>query len=155
MTRYVPSCELVPRAARAETSAIGRLISRAETGMPEAREALAQIYRQAGRAHIIGITGVPGSGKSTLIATLAAHFRTRGVKVAIVAVDPSSPYSGGAILGDRIRMSELANDPGIYIRSMATRGAMGGIARATPSTSSTWAGSKPSSSKLWGLARMR
>jgi LAO/AO transport system kinase len=131
MTRYVPSCELVTRAARAETPAIGRLISRAETGVPEAREALAQIYQRAGRAHVIGITGVPGSGKSTLIATLAAQFRTRGVKVGIVAVDPSSPYSGGAILGDRIRMSELANDPGIFIRSMATRGAMGGIARAT------------------------
>jgi LAO/AO transport system kinase len=131
VTRYVPSCDLVTRAARAETAAIGRLISRAETGVPEAREALAQIYQRAGRAHVIGITGVPGSGKSTLIATLAAHFRTKGVKVGIVAVDPSSPYSGGAILGDRIRMSELANDPGIFIRSMATRGAMGGIARAT------------------------
>lgn len=131
MSRYVPSSELVERAARGEVPAIGRLISRAEAGMPEARGALATIYRRAGRAHVIGLTGVPGSGKSTLVAALTARLRTQGLKVGIVAVDPSSPYSGGAILGDRIRMSDLVNDPGVYIRSMATRGAMGGLARAT------------------------
>jgi LAO/AO transport system kinase len=131
MSRYVPSTELIERAAQGETPAIGRLISRAEAGVPESREALAAIYRRAGRAHVIGLTGVPGSGKSTLVAALTARLRAKGVKVGIVAVDPSSPYSGGAILGDRIRMSELVNDPGVYIRSMATRGAMGGLARAT------------------------
>jgi LAO/AO transport system kinase len=131
MSRYVPSSELIERAGQGLTAAISRLISRAEAGEPEVREALATIYRRSGRAHIIGITGVPGSGKSTLVAALTARLRKQGSKIAIVAVDPSSPYSGGAILGDRIRMSELANDPGVYIRSMATHGAMGGLARAT------------------------
>ena len=131
MSAYVPSTALIPRAEAGEIPAIARLISRAEAGLPEARPALAQIYKKAGRAHVIGITGVPGSGKSTLVAALAARLRALGGKVGIVAVDPSSPYSGGAILGDRIRMTELAQDPGIYIRSMATRGAMGGMARAT------------------------
>ena len=98
--------------------------------MPEARTALAEVYRRAGSAHVIGLTGVPGSGKSTLVAKLTTELRARGEKVGIVAIDPSSPYSGGAILGDRIRMTELANDPGVFIRSMATRGATGGMARA-------------------------
>jgi LAO/AO transport system kinase len=106
------------------------MISRAEAGIAEARDALAQVYHRAGRAHVIGLTGVPGSGKSTLVGKLTAQLRERGDKVGIVAVDPSSPYSGGAILGDRIRMSDLASDPGVYIRSMATRGATGGMARA-------------------------
>jgi LAO/AO transport system kinase len=131
MSGYVRSSDLVTRAARGEIPALSRLISRAESGEPEARPALAEIYRRAGQAHIIGITGVPGSGKSTLVASIAAQFRSQGTKVGIVAVDPSSPYSGGAILGDRIRMSDLGNDPGVYIRSMATRGAVGGMARAT------------------------
>ena len=130
MSAYVPSADLIPRAECGEIHAIARLISRAEAGAAEARAALAQIYRRAGRAHVIGITGVPGSGKSTLVAALAARLRAQGGKVGIIAVDPSSPYSGGAILGDRIRMSELAADPGVYIRSMATRGEMGGMARA-------------------------
>jgi LAO/AO transport system kinase len=131
MSRYVPSLQLVERAKRGEAPAIARLISRAEANVPEAREALAMIYRQAGQAHVIGLTGVPGSGKSTMVAAIAARLRQKGGKIGIVAVDPSSPYSGGAILGDRIRMTELANDRGVYIRSMATRGAMGGMARAT------------------------
>ncbi len=131
MSAYVPSLDLIPRIARGEIHAIARLISRAEAGVPEARAAIAEAYRRAGNAHVIGITGVPGSGKSTLVAALAARLRARGSKVGIVAVDPSSPYSGGAILGDRIRMSDLAGDAGIYIRSMATHGAMGGMARAT------------------------
>lgn len=80
---------------------------------------------------MIGITGVPGSGKSTLVGKMAAKLRAKGQKIGVVAIDPSSPYSGGSILGDRIRMSEMATDPGVYIRSMATRGATGGIARAT------------------------
>jgi LAO/AO transport system kinase len=127
---YVPSSELLARLADGDTRAVGRLITRAESGADEARPALAQIYHRAGRAHVVGITGVPGSGKSTLVGKLAQLLRDRGQKVGIVAVDPSSPYSGGAILGDRIRMTDLANDPGVFIRSMATRGATGGMARA-------------------------
>jgi LAO/AO transport system kinase len=127
---YVASLSLIGRIEAGETAAIGRLISRAESAAPEARDALAQIYRSAGNAHVIGVTGVPGSGKSTLVAKLARLIRDGGSKVGIVAIDPSSPFSGGAILGDRIRMSELGLDPGVYIRSMATRGAVGGMARA-------------------------
>lgn len=130
MSRNVPSLALIERVKSGEPAAVARLISRAETGDSEVREALAAIYKLAGRAHVVGITGVPGSGKSTLVGKLAEKLRAKGGKVGIVAIDPSSPYSGGAILGDRIRMSELATDPGIYIRSMATRGATGGMARA-------------------------
>lgn len=89
------------------------------------------IFAAAGRAHVVGITGVPGSGKSTLVAALTARIRGTGRKVAIIAIDPSSPYSGGAILGDRVRMDALADDPGVFVRSMATRGALGGLSRGT------------------------
>jgi LAO/AO transport system kinase len=130
MSRYIPSIELAPRVGAGDVAAIARMISRAEGGLDEAREALAAIYRQAGKAHVVGITGIPGSGKSTLVARLAELLRAEGGKVAIIAIDPSSPYSGGAILGDRVRMSALAGDPGVYVRSMATRGATGGMARA-------------------------
>jgi LAO/AO transport system kinase len=128
--RYVASADLVPRVEAGDTFAIARLISRAETGVPEARAAIGEIYRKAGRAHIVGITGVPGSGKSTLVGKLVEKLREKGINVAIVAIDPSSPYSGGSILGDRIRMSDLALDPGVFIRSMATHGAVGGMAHA-------------------------
>jgi LAO/AO transport system kinase len=131
VSRYVPSRELVERVAKGEIPAVARMISRAEAGMPEAREALSEIYRRTGRAHVIGLTGVPGSGKSTMVAALTARLRAAGSKVGIVAIDPSSPYSGGSILGDRIRMTDLSRDAGVYIRSMATRGVMGGMARAT------------------------
>jgi LAO/AO transport system kinase len=131
MPRFIPSTELLSCVLAGEVSAIARLMSRAETADPECREALSRIYERAGRAHVMGITGVPGSGKSTLVAVLARHLRAGGQKVGIVAVDPSSPYSGGSIMGDRIRMSELGSDEGVFIRSMATRGAQGGIARAT------------------------
>lgn len=127
---YIPSLDLLAQVEAGSIRAAGRLITRAEQGVAEARPALAEVYRRAGRAHVIGLTGVPGSGKSTLVAKLAAALRSQGEQVGIVAVDPSSPYSGGAILGDRIRMTELANDPGVFIRSMATRGATGGMARA-------------------------
>ena len=127
----VPSQDLLPRVERGEVAAIARLLSRAEAADPEAREALAYVYSRAGKAHVIGVTGVPGSGKSTMVSVLAARLRQAGHKVGIIAIDPSSPYSGGSIMGDRIRMSELAGDEGIYIRSMATRGALGGMARAT------------------------
>lgn len=127
---YIPSLDLIEPSSKGETWAIARLISRAEAGVPEAREAIGRIYKRAGRAHVIGITGVPGSGKSTLVGRLVSHLRRTGQTVAIVAIDPSSPYSGGSILGDRIRMSEHALDPGVFIRSMATHGAVGGMAHA-------------------------
>jgi len=130
MTR-VASLDLVEAVSAGETRAIARMLSRAESGAVEAREALDLIYQRAGRAHVVGITGVPGSGKSTLVAKLAAQFRTSGRKVGIVAIDPSSPFTGGSILGDRIRMGEVAGDPGVFVRSMATRGALGGLARGT------------------------
>ncbi len=95
------------------------------------RAALETVYARAGKAHVVGLTGVPGSGKSTLAARLARQIRNQGRRVGIVAVDPTSPFSGGAILGDRIRMGELADDPGVFIRSMATRGALGGLSRST------------------------
>ena len=122
---------LAERALTGDVAAIARMLSRAESGGPGAREALDHVYRHAGRAHVVGITGVPGSGKSTLVSKLAQRIRTTGRKVGIIAVDPSSPFSGGSILGDRIRMSDLLGDPGIFIRSMATRGALGGLARGT------------------------
>lgn len=131
MRRRISSLELLERVKAGESASIARLISRAEGGKAEDRAALAQVYRLAGRAHVIGITGVPGSGKSTLVGKLAEKLRGKGQKIGVVAVDPSSPYSGGSILGDRVRMSEMATDPGVYIRSMATRGATGGMARST------------------------
>jgi len=126
----VPSMELLARMRRGDRVALGRLISRAETGLEEARAVLSEVYRTAGRAHVVGITGVPGSGKSTLVGKLVERIRADGRRVAVIAIDPSSPYSGGAILGDRIRMTDLALDPGVFIRSMATRGSTGGLARA-------------------------
>jgi LAO/AO transport system kinase len=132
--RKLSSSDLVERIKAGEAAAIARMISRAEHGYPETREALAKIYKLSGRAHVIGITGVPGSGKSTLVAKLTGHIRAKGGKVGVIAIDPSSPYSGGAILGDRIRMSEMASDPGVYIRSMASHGATGGMAHTTLDT---------------------
>ncbi|HEX4884859.1 MAG TPA: methylmalonyl Co-A mutase-associated GTPase MeaB [Casimicrobiaceae bacterium] len=123
--------ELIDGVLAGDTRSIARLLSRAESGIDEAREALDVAYARAGRAHVVGITGVPGSGKSTLVAKLVADIRRTGRSVAIVAIDPSSPFSGGAILGDRIRMQDLAGDPGVFVRSMATRGALGGLARGT------------------------
>lgn len=131
MSAPKPSLELVAEVLQGQPRSISRLISRAEAGAPECRPALAEIYRHTGRAHIVGITGVPGSGKSTLVRGLALAARKRDRKVGVIAIDPSSPYSGGAILGDRIRMNELNSDPAIFIRSMATRGVLGGLARAS------------------------
>ena len=111
--------------------AVAQAITRVENGGDEARAILSRLYCHTGTAHIIGVTGSPGTGKSTLVAAMAKHYRTRGVRVGIVAVDPSSPFSGGAILGDRIRMKDLAGDPGVFIRSMATRGHLGGLSAAT------------------------
>ncbi|WP_322820828.1 methylmalonyl Co-A mutase-associated GTPase MeaB [Chloroflexus sp.] len=122
--------ELVTRLRNGERRALARAISLVEQGGPTVRTLLAAAYPY-GSAHRVGITGPPGAGKSTLVTALAQEWRKRGVPVGIVAVDPSSPFSGGAVLGDRIRMQALGGDPGIFIRSMASRGRMGGLARAT------------------------
>jgi LAO/AO transport system kinase len=109
---------------------LSRLISVLEAGGPAACAALREIYPRAGRAHVVGLTGPPGSGKSTLAGALAREYRRRGERVAILAVDPTSPYSGGALLGDRVRMPDLAADEDVFVRSMASRGALGGLALA-------------------------
>ena len=114
-----------------DVRAMARAITAIEDHDPHAEELLKQIFPSTGRAHVIGVTGAPGTGKSTLVDRLAAHYRSRGDQVGIIAVDPTSPYTGGAILGDRIRMQGHASDAGIFIRSMATRGSLGGLARAT------------------------
>ena len=111
--------------------AIARGITAVENGTAGADELMKEIFQRTGRAVIIGITGAPGAGKSSLVDKLAAHYRDSGEKVGIIAVDPSSPFSGGAILGDRIRMAQLGTDANVFIRSMATRGNLGGLSRAT------------------------
>jgi LAO/AO transport system kinase len=112
--------------------ALARLLSQVENDSPEGRRALAELFQHTGHAHMIGITGAPGTGKSSLVNQLALHYRKNtNKKVAIVAVDPTSPFTGGAVLGDRVRMRDLAGDEGIFIRSMATRGSLGGIAQKT------------------------
>jgi LAO/AO transport system kinase len=123
--------ELADSLLEGNRRALARGITIAETGGAPARELLSAVYPSTGHAHIIGVTGAPGAGKSTLVNSLALHWRRAGKTVGIIAVDPSSPFSGGAILGDRIRMQPLGGDPGIFIRSMASRGRLGGIARAT------------------------
>ncbi len=111
--------------------ALARTISQVEDDGPEARALLAKLHPHTGRGHVIGVTGAPGTGKSTLVNALAKAYRSQGRTVGIIAVDPTSPFSGGALLGDRVRMRDLAGDPGVFIRSMATRGSLGGLARAT------------------------
>src|SRR5215468_3458220 len=122
---------LLERIIAGDSIAVARAISQVEDNAEGAAELMKQIFPRTGRGLIIGITGAPGAGKSTLVDKLAAHYRKAGERVGIVAVDPSSPFSGGAILGDRIRMQTLALDKGVFIRSMATRGNLGGLARAT------------------------
>jgi LAO/AO transport system kinase len=123
--------ELVKAVLSGNQRAIARLITRIENNEDDAHADLAQIYPHAGRAHVIGVTGASGAGKSTLVNELVKAYRTTGQRIGVVAVDPTSPFSGGAILGDRIRMRDLTSDPGVFIRSMATRGSRGGLARAT------------------------
>ncbi len=125
--------DLVKRVLAGDRRAIARLITLIENNGTQAREMLAALYPHTGRAHIVGVTGAPGTGKSTLVNELAKALRKRDPppRVGIVAVDPTSPFSGGALLGDRIRMRDLSGDPGVFIRSMATRGSLGGLARAT------------------------
>ncbi|MBN4050884.1 methylmalonyl Co-A mutase-associated GTPase MeaB [bacterium AH-315-L21] len=114
-----------------EKRAIARMISLVESNDSEALEILGRLYKLSGNAHVIGITGPPGAGKSTLTDKLVKNLRGEGKKVAIIAVDPTSPFTGGAILGDRIRMNKLSTDPGVFIRSMGARGHLGGISKAT------------------------
>ena len=122
---------LVERVRAEEVAAVARSISKIEDGAADAAALMKEIYKLSRGALVIGITGAPGAGKSSLVDKLALYYRDRGERVGIIAVDPSSPFSGGAILGDRIRMQTLGLDPGVFIRSMATRGNLGGLARAT------------------------
>jgi LAO/AO transport system kinase len=123
--------ELVEGLLSGNRRALARTISQVEDNTLTAASLLAALYPHTGRGHITGITGAPGTGKSTLVNALARVFRSHGKTVGIIAVDPTSPFSGGALLGDRVRMRDLSGDPGIFIRSMATRGSLGGLARAT------------------------
>jgi LAO/AO transport system kinase len=126
--RPTPSSDLIRRLIAGDRTALARAISRVENEEPDAVEILDVSFQKSGGARRIGITGPPGAGKSTLVTRLTQEWRKRGETVAIVAVDPTSPFSGGALLGDRVRMAELAGDDGVFIRSMATRGSMGGLA---------------------------
>jgi LAO/AO transport system kinase len=126
--------ELIDGVSKGDLRVVARLITLAENGVPRARAVQRSLFPRTGRAHVVGVTGAPGAGKSTLVDQLAREWRSRGKKVAILAVDPTSPFSGGAILGDRIRMSHTSEDPSIFIRSMATRGSLGGLSKATLDT---------------------
>jgi LAO/AO transport system kinase len=110
---------------------LARLLTHVENDTFEGQQALEVLFAHAGKAHLIGVTGAPGTGKSSLVNQVALSFRKLGKRVAIVAIDPSSPFTGGAVLGDRVRMRDLAGDPGVFIRSMASRGSLGGLAQAT------------------------
>ena len=123
--------ELVQGVLQAEVRSIARAISWVEEQQPGSHDLLDALHPHTGQAHLVGVTGAPGTGKSALVNQLARAYRGRGVKVGIVAVDPTSPFSGGALLGDRIRMRDVAGDPGVFVRSMATRGKLGGLAGAT------------------------
>ncbi|RPJ49955.1 MAG: methylmalonyl Co-A mutase-associated GTPase MeaB [Chloroflexi bacterium] len=117
-----------------ERLALARLLTLVENDTPKGRAALDYLYPHTGKAHLVGVTGSPGTGKSSLVNQLAKAFRSSGVeKVAVIAVDPSSPFTGGALLGDRVRMRDLSGDPGVFVRSMASRGALGGVSRTTVS----------------------
>jgi LAO/AO transport system kinase len=122
---------IVERLLGGDRRALARMVTLIENEIPVARRYLAELHQHAGRAHIVGVTGAPGAGKSTLVTHLVRELRRRDAKVGVVAVDPTSPFTGGAILGDRIRMMELSGDPKVFIRSMASRGNLGGLAAST------------------------
>ena len=126
-----PITELSARVLERDPRAIARAISLAEEEGPAGQELIGRIYPRTGRAYLVGVTGAPGTGKSTLVDRLIAEIRRAGLTVGVLAVDPTSPFTGGAVLGDRVRMVTHANDHGVFIRSMATRGHLGGLARAT------------------------
>lgn len=122
---------IVERLLNGDRRALARMVTLIENEAPQVHRYLAELHQHAGQAHIIGVTGAPGAGKSTLVTRIIREYRKNGAKVGVVAIDPSSPFTGGAILGDRIRMMELAGDPNIFIRSMANRGNLGGLATST------------------------
>lgn len=122
---------IVERLLKGDRRALARMMTLIESEAPVAHRYLAELHRSAGRAHIVGVTGSPGAGKSTLVTRLVRELRRHDHKVGVVAIDPTSPFSGGAILGDRIRMMELSGDPNVFIRSMASRGNLGGLASST------------------------
>jgi LAO/AO transport system kinase len=122
---------LAERLLSGDRRALARMVTLIENESPQARRYLAELHQHAGNAHIIGVTGAPGAGKSTLVTHIVRELRRRDRKVGVVAVDPTSPFTGGAILGDRIRMMELAGDPHVFIRSMASRGSLGGLSAST------------------------
>jgi len=124
--------DLVERARRGDARAVGRLITLVENASPSLREVMARLMPHVGHAWVIGLTGAPGVGKSTSTSVLVSAFRRAGKRVGVLAVDPSSPFSGGALLGDRVRMQEHALDEGVYIRSMASRGHLGGLSWSAP-----------------------
>lgn len=123
--------ELIEKVRDGSPRALARLISRVENSDQDAAKAVRALYADTGKAHVVGITGPPGSGKSSLVTEIAKAFRKRAHRLGIIAVDPSSPFTGGALLGDRVRMQELSGDTGVFIRSMASRGSLGGLAKAT------------------------
>ena len=125
--------ELVKKILEGDVRSAARLMRGIEDGAPDAFEKMEKIYSHTGKAYIVGITGAPGGGKSTLVDTLITIFRQRGMTVGVVAIDPTSPFTGGAILGDRVRMQKHSTDRGVFIRSVATRGWLGGLARAAVS----------------------
>jgi len=124
--------EAIERALAGDARALARLVSLAEDGAPELRAVMKALAPLTGGARVVGLTGAPGVGKSTLTAALVRAYRERGLRVGVLAVDPTSPFTGGALLGDRVRMQDHATDPGVFIRSMASRGHLGGLAAATP-----------------------
>jgi LAO/AO transport system kinase len=132
VARRTDVAALVRRALDGEQLAVARLISLVEDAGPGLREVAAALAPHTGRAHVVGLTGPPGVGKSTTTSALVSALRATGRRVGVLAVDPSSPFTGGALLGDRVRMAEHATDPGVFIRSMATRGHLGGLAWSTP-----------------------
>jgi len=130
MTEELEGMEQRRKIRAGDVRTASRLIRNLEDELPEAKSAIRRIFPHTGRAHVVGITGSPGAGKSTLVDALIASFRKREKTVGVLAVDPTSPFTGGAILGDRIRMQRHAEDPGVFVRSLATRGALGGLSKA-------------------------
>jgi LAO/AO transport system kinase len=130
--RTRPVAELFGAACDGDRAALARLLSLIERGGDEAREIARLAHPRSGHGYLVGLTGAPGAGKSTLTSATIGHLRAQGSEVAVLAIDPSSPFTGGAILGDRVRMQDHATDPGVFIRSMATRGHLGGLSLATP-----------------------